>query len=191
MLTVYRTANMEVAVNLMAKHIRNVLVDATLWVRPSIMFRPDLIDTATVYFDRVPSQFVLWQNNGGVLIRKDRKHEYDTDAIFFSECPRSIQMLDKAARRTRFFAVVYQPPTWRTFFETLETRFAEKSEMKRFVTRANLERVQQFMEDCDTFNPRTLEKILLVRQGQIPRPSSAPLPLSGEARSGCMPRGVP
>ena len=190
MIPIYRAGKMEPAVNLMAKHIRNVLVDTSLWVRPNITIRSNMIDCA-VYFDRVPSQGVLWQNNGGVLIRRNRNIDYDNDAIFFCECPRSIEILDRAARLTRSFVVVYQPPTWRPFFDTVEKRFALKSEKQRYIARANLERVHQLLESSEIFTPRTLARILLVRQGQIPRPSSAPGLPSDEERSADMLRGAP
>lgn len=191
MTPIYRTSNMEAAVNLMAKNIRNVLLDASSWVRDRVRIRANLLE-ANCYFDApgVTSQSVLWQNNGGILIRKDRTHDFDNDAIFFQECPRSIEILDRAARLTRSFAVVYEPPTWRPFYESVDVRFVHRSEKQRYMVRCHLDRMRQLLESSERFTPRVLERILLARQGQIPRPSSVPGSPSVSARSPDIRRGA-
>ncbi len=174
MIPVYRTSNMEQAVNMLAREFRQVLVDAYYDMRPRIRFRPDSI-TSRVYFAKVPSQILSWQNTGGVIVRWSRRIVVGPhDAVLFAECPRTIHFIDRLARDTRTVAVVYCPPTWKAHFDTIGQRAEKKKEGRRRAEMDALGRVKQFVEGSERFTPSVLARLLLVHQGTIVRPSSAP-----------------
>lgn len=176
MIPLYRTPKMEQAVNTLAKHFRQVVVDTTYWCIPAIRFRPDMIHAASVYFARVPSQIVLWQNRGGVLIRWNRKTEIGSyDAILFAECPRSVEYLDRYSSGARSIVVVYEPPTWRVHAQSVQKCFLQKSEHKRQTANFAFERMKQLHDASERLTPASLARLLLVHQGQIVPPSSAPV----------------
>lgn len=176
MIPVYRTSNMEQAGNLLAKHFRQVLVDAAYYCRPAIRIQADKLTASRVYFDRTDSQVTLWQDSGGILIQWDRKRaKGEYEAMLFAECPRSIELLDRYAEGSRWIVVVYAPPSWRMHFDTLKMRTAEKRAEKQRRMLTALERVQQFVEASPQFTATSLAHLLLSHPGQIARPSSVPL----------------
>lgn len=182
MTPLYRTSNMERAVNMLAQHFRQVLVDSVYWCNTHIRFRADAV-TVPVYFARVESQVVLWQNRGGVLVRWDRRLKTGAyDAMLFTECPRAIEFLDRESEEARSVVVVYEPPTWRPHEETLKERFADKTERNRRRATDALARVRQLIESSDRFTPAALARLLRAHQGTIIPPSSFPVSPSTGAR---------
>lgn len=174
---------MEQAVNMLAREFRLVLVDANYTMNPHIRFKPDSI-TERVYFAKVPSQILAWQNTGGVLVRWSRKVVVGpSDAMLFAECPRTIHFIDRLAQDTRTVAVVYCPPTWKAHFQTVSSRCEKKKEGRRRSEMDALGRVKQFVEGSERFTPSVLARLLLVHQATIVRPSSAPGSREVEARA--------
>lgn len=184
-LPVFRTANVEHAANLLAKNFRQVLVDCIQYATPPIRFRADKITATRVYFAKVNSQITLWQNNGGVLIRWERnKPTGPYEAILYNECPRSIEFVDRFAEDARWLIVVRQPVTWKPHFDSVKWRCEKKPHRLRRYLEA-VERAKQLIESSPRFTPEALANLLLVRQGQIARPSSFPvLPEVGGRVSG-------
>src|ERR1700681_3623437 len=150
------------------KHVRQVVVDAAYYAIPKIRLRPDMLNADHIYFDRTKSQVTAWQSTGGVLIRWDRKTVCGPfDALFYAECPRAIELLDRYAQEARWIVVVYQPPTWRVHFDTLAKRTAEKADRKKREMADALERMKQLLEYSDSFTSDALARLLLSHQGQI------------------------
>lgn len=182
---------MERAVNLLAVHFRQVAVWAAYWCRPSVRFQADKIHSAQVYFDRTDSQITLWQNRGGVLIRWGNKTVLGPhDAMFFAECPRSIEFLDRYSEQTRSVVVVHEPTNWRVHEESVRSRYSDKPRKLRSATDA-LERIKQLMESTERFTPASLARLLRAHPAASPQPSSALESRAVVARSSGTTAGVP
>lgn len=192
MIPLYRVSKMEQAVNMMAKHFRQIIVDTCHTCQPAIRFKPDEIVSARVYFAKTKSQIALWQNNGGVLIRWNRRAVTGPyEAILYAECPRSIAHLDNGAQDARWLAAVYNPPTWRIHFESLTRRMEGRTALKRRTVMDGLERVKQLVESTEQLTPTSFARLLLVHQGKIALPSSAPVLSSVGARVAGIASGAP
>jgi hypothetical protein len=184
MIPLYRSAKSEPTVNLLAKHLRQVVVDAAYWCKPAIRLRPDVLNADHIYFDRTKSQVIAWQSTGGVLIRWDRKTVCGPfDAVFYAECPRAIELLDRYSQDARWINVVYQPPTWKQHLDTLAKRTADKPDRKKREMADALERMKQLLESSEPFTSDALARLLLSHQGQIVPPSSAPVLREAAARA--------
>lgn len=183
MIPLYRSSKMEPTVNLLAKHFRQVVVDAAYYAIPRVRFRADMLNADHIYFDKTKSQVSAWQSTGGVLMRFERKTVTGPyDAVFYSECPRSIEFLDRYSQDARWMAVIYSPPTWRGHFDGVEVRMKDKPERKKRASMDAIERVRQLLESSPPFTSDSLARLLLARQGQIVPPSSAPVLLSTAER---------
>lgn len=184
MTPLFRTSQMEWSANLLAKHFRQVLVDAAYYCRPSIRIRADRLIQNRVYFDRTQSQITLWQNNGGILLRWDRRRDPgEYEAILYSECPRSIEFLDRYAQGARWLVVVYEPREWRVHFENIRKRNVAKPPKRLRSAVEGLERVKQLVESAERFTSHSLARLLLAHQGQIAPPSSSLVSPAGAARA--------
>lgn len=130
MIKLYRTYNMEAAVNLLLKEFRTVLVRATYRnYIPSmdrrVRFRADDVKDERVFFGKVESQVELWQQRGGVLVwwkHHDMPRPYDI--ALFAECPYGLEAITRNSTQAKYAAVVYLPVSWRHFEEIYAIRYA-------------------------------------------------------------------
>lgn len=158
LIQLYRTVRQEWAVNLLLKHFRHVLIRMYGVKGNQIRFRADRVEDERFYFGNVPSQIEHWQKTGGACIMyQDSQTILPHDALLFSECPRAVEMLDRASLGTRSVVVVFMPPNWRRHEEALAERF---SGIKRMVAQMRFERMRALAEAAPVFTPRALEKLL-------------------------------
>jgi hypothetical protein len=192
MIPLYRASKMEQSVDLLAKNFRQVVVDASHYCIPAIRIRADMLNADRIYFDRTQSQITAWQSTGGILIRWNRKTVCGPyDAIFYQECPRSIELLDRYSQECRWISVIFSPPTWRGHFEGVAVRNAGKPEKKKRELNDAIERVKQLLESSDPFTSGAVARLLLSHPGQIVQPSSVPVSRVSVVRAASTTHGVP
>ncbi len=179
---------MESAANLLVKHFRQVLVRACYDSHIRIRFRADKLIDPRVYFNKVPTQLRKWEKNGGVLITwKNKNQEGPHDAIVFVECPRRLETIVDACKNTRSVGVIYDPPTWRMFEETIQKRHAARPvKIARHMRR--LAATLAFVERLPFFTQRALTNLLRSSPAAAPLSSSSPARPEGAARPSGTPR---
>ena len=191
MIPLYRTTKPERAANLLAQNYRRVLVNAFYYCIPTLRFRADLID-GRVYFDKVPSQIVAWQNTGGVLMHFKKDVEVGAcEAILFAECPRTVEFLDLLSQDVLEIAVVREPPTWQVHLDSVKRNHADKPERLQRKAMDNLQRVRQLVDSSARLTPASLAHLLHSQRKATPQPSFAPASPASEARSSGTTRAVP
>ena len=179
MIPLYRTHRMESAANLLVKHCRQVLVFAAYDNYVRIRFRADKMRDPRCYFNKVPSQRLAWEKNGGALITwRNDGTEGQHDAILFVECPKSIERLVAAIKPTRLLGVIYEPPTWRQHEQQIAKRFSDRpNKFKKHMKRLRV--MQDFVARLPEFSRYRLQRALAASARSSPAhalPAAAALP---------------
>ena len=179
MIPVYRTQKPEKSINMLAKHFGKVLVynhftiskERRRVIADKLRPRP--------YFGRVETQIGLWHKNGGILISSRNQWDRtvgENDAIYFAECPRSIEMMDTIALETNYLCVVYQPLSWEPHFRMVERICREKPIRELHRARNRMCRMIELLESRPKFTLRRCflpTEPLFHAEVQL-QPSSAP-----------------
>ena len=181
MIPLYRTTRPEIAVNWLVKHFERVLVQQhpEFNDRLRIRFRADMVKGADVYFDRVPSQLIRWQERGGVLItglRADpvKKVFGKHDAIVWSECPTRLKLLYRDLKDVTTVGVIRQRPDvlWKGYEEAIRTRRPDYPITKQLQRIKLLYQMRAFVDALPGFSPVGLARLLRALEGELP-PSRA------------------
>lgn len=156
---------------MLATHFRMVYGRCCHWNRTKIRIRANLIIPHKIWFGKTPKQWAKWKTEGGIMMSSaSYEPVVDHDAILFVECPRSVDLFDRACQHTRSVAVVYYPPTWRLHHETVAFRFAKKDARLRRAAEDRLERMIALIEAAPMATSAALDRI---RHGALlPRPLS-------------------
>lgn len=191
MIPLYRTTKMEQAVNQLLKAFGRVLVHANYSMIPTVRIRPDLF-TPPVYFSGAQSQITRWQDSGGALMLYDRSLRVGSfPAIFFAECPRSIEFLDRYSQEAQVLVVVHEPETWRIHFDCINKRFVKRRPGKLREALDAQQRMIDLLESSPRLTPSSLERLLRARPAATIQPSSAPESRATAERSSGTAAGVP
>lgn len=176
MIEIARAARPEAAANLLLRQFRHVLVQAHYDNTVRIRFRADMVTDRRVYFGKVASQIKRWQEKGGCLIswRRVDNMEGEHDAILFAECPKSLDAIHMATRRTRHLAVVWLPPTWRLHEETIAKRHKDKHPGKYVRQVRKLDLLRGILERAPLLSRDFLDRRFAPPALAASRPSGAP-----------------
>lgn len=121
-----------------------------------------MVKDGEVFFDRVASQRVRWQERGGALVTWSRNygngHEFGPhEAILLQECPSRMTLLRKAVKDTTVIGVIYNRPHWYRLEEALRTRrqwpeFGEKMQHRI----RQLHEIQAFVAGLPPISPHAI-----------------------------------
>lgn len=160
MLPLFRTTDMEAAARLLATHFRMVYVRASFNNVAPIRIRKDLLMPNKIYVQQGGArQIEKWKSGGLYISYLNQEIEVEHDAILFTECPRDVDLFDRACQATRSLAVVYQPPTWRPHDDTLKIRLAGRPARFQRTNFDRLERMKMLLEAAPLFTPSEAQRL--------------------------------
>lgn len=176
LIPLFKSADMESAARLLSTHFRMVYGRCAHWNRTKIRIRANLIVPHKIWFGKTSRQWAKWKTEGGIMMSSSSfDADVAHDAILFAECPRSIDLFDRACQQTRSVAVVYYPPTWRLHHESIAFRFSKKSERLRRAAEDRLERMIALLDAAPLVTSQALAQIrhgvLVPRLRELPSPS--------------------
>jgi hypothetical protein len=182
---IYRTTKMEPAANLLAKTFGKVLIHAQYTMHPKVRIRADLLDPP-VFFSQTKSQVTRWQNGGGSLMLHDRRLRVGSfQALFFPECPRSVELLDRYSQEAQVLVVVHWPTSWKIHYACIQDRFSRKRPGKLREALDAMQRMIDLLEASPAFTPSSLDRLLIAQElEKSPRLSVPGSPANAERAAG-------
>ena len=178
MIQFFRTSTMEWAANLLVKHYRHVVIRQAFVNRTRIRFRADWLTDERVFFNKVPSQWESWKEQGGALISyKFYAETHPHEALLFVEAPKFMWMMRNAIAATKEVVVIYEPPTWKAHEEQIRLKYSTKPSRERRHLR-DLESMKLFVQQLPELTAQRLETVIRRARQAGSRLSSAPA-LSG------------
>lgn len=169
MIPLFRTTEPELACNTLVKRFSHVLVQQhpEFNDRLRIRFRADMVEGASVYFDRVPSQLKSWQEHGGVLFtgkrNEPKEHTFGPhEAIVLSECPTRMKLLTRAIRETTVVGVIRERPNWQSYEAAIRNKrsFGEAYAANKIERRVDmLYQMRDFVDSLPEFSPAALDRL--------------------------------
>lgn len=190
MLPLYKCfGQMEDTISEMGNHFRSVYVMQRHYNLAPIRIRLDLLAPHKVYIWKRKPVFL---EKGGIFVSHASDYpDFDSDATFFIECPRSVDTLDKYTQRTRNFAVIYYPPTWRLHEEAIAWRLHDRPYHFRQSAFDRLQRIRDLLDASPEITPEECRR--LRHAPLVPRPPqrAAPVLNAHEARAAGTDRQAP
>jgi hypothetical protein len=148
---------MEWSANLLIKHYRHVVIRQAFMNKTRIRFRADFVVDERLFFNKVPSQWEKWKNQGGGLISyKFPPEPFPHEAILFVECPKFIWMMRRAIVNTKDIVVLYEPPTWKPHEEQIARACAGRPQKVLRRHLLNLSDMQLFIGQLPEFTAQRL-----------------------------------
>ena len=168
--TLYKTADMERAVEAMASRHKHCVLKKTYKTDAPIYIRTNATN-GVPYYSWHPKQIKTngelqrWQEHGGVLIDPDQDWSLDEriptyDAVLWAEAPIDTYALHKYGERCRRDVVVFRPPTWNQHEAVVSKFFPTGLALDRA-----MDKVEEHLQEGLTAKHRQILKDLNIEPG--------------------------